>query len=338
MSSAVDPIERQIGRDISEYIDMFNSGAVVKFFNKSYNITKLILSEATDEFKNVIEDIYQKLNNPTLQFALNIRLNPGVALDDDLPYLNFTAEIQLIDYDLVSDEELNPEIAARFSISTSFFNEPFQNICGCAQIPRYMIPPNMNIFVEESYRGKQVPRLLICGLVFLLETLFHNTFTDSSYLYIDADGSTIVKEGKEGQRPKTFWDNIGMVNNEDDVIESYSEGYEKRIQVCALKYDYLFNRVSASQCVIAQPRSCKRKQTASTGDDPSVCVGREKIPYNLRPRRAELTENKQLLRSQSASSLQTSGLGGSKKTQKKRKRRTRKSIKRKRNISLKKKR
>jgi hypothetical protein len=149
-----------------------------------------------------------------------------------------------------------------------------------------MIPPNMNIFVEESYRGKQVPRLLISGLVFLLEKLFPNTFRDSSYLYIDADGSTIVKEGVN---PITFWDNIGMVSNEDDnVVESYSEGYEKRIQVCALKY-YLFknnnqpNNVSASECVVAQPKSCKRTQTVSTGDSSSGC-GAE-FRYNLRQRK-----------------------------------------------------
>jgi len=315
MSSARDANDTQISIDISEYIDRFNSGADVKFFNKSYNITKLILGdEASNNFKPVIKDIYQKLNKPTLEFALNIRLNPGATLEGEYPYLNFTTEIQLIDYDVVSDEDPDDVIVARFSISTSFFTVPFQDVCGCAQIPRFMIPPNMNIFVEESYRGKQVPRLLISGLVFLLEKLFPNTFSDSSYLYIDADGSTIVKEGV---KPITFWDNIGMESNEDDVIEDLSNGYEKRIQVCKLKNDYLFknnnqaNSASAPQCVVAQPKSCKRKQSASTGDSSSGCG------YNLRQRKEK---------------------GGSKKTRKKSKRRSRKSIKRKRNISLKKRR
>lgn len=337
----------KINTHIQTYIDDFiKADKDVNFLKNNYAIPIEIFN---DKFRQVIDAVAVNLNKP-LQIVLNIRLNPGVTLDDDLPYLNLAAEIQLIDYELVSHEDPDPDdgIAGRFSISTSFFTKPFENICACAQIPKYMIPPNMNIFVQESYRNKQVPRLLISMLVCLLEKLFPDTFTDAKYLYIDADGSTAVKpENKEeGVQAKSFWEYIGMVSNEDNnVSEHYSEGYEKKIQVCGLK-QYLFKNLTnispitcaieasdESQCVRQAKRS---KQTSVNDSTLQGCGGR--TPYYLRSAKRPSTLD------QNSNFPPKPPIGGSAKTRKKSRKpnKSKKIMKRnkrtKRNISLKKRR
>ena len=234
---------------------------VIEFLQENISAdTEHHLRVITENFYRVRYENKEK--DKDIQLVFNIKPIAGCSLENEQPYTILTFEVLLkivhVENSNNNIVNLSDNVIARFEIVHSFFKKPFDKkqfdkkpfdnkkkkqtkAQAQSQLPHYFRPPSISISVEDDYRRKSIPRLLICSAVCLLKNLYNPNFNDDTILYIDVDGSDKVNNDQ------TFWDYIGMEQNiidkdlEEDLEDEdlYSDGYEKRITVSKLD-KYLF--------------------------------------------------------------------------------------------------
>ena len=105
-------------------------------------------------------------------------------------------------------------------------------------------PHDLEISIEDDYRGKGLSKLLIKEMCKNLKGII----AEDTFLYIDTDASW---EPDSSGKLKSYWNYLGMKNTPDG--DAYKEGYEKRI-----KFSDLCKKVSGGK-KIKKRKSKKRK-------------------------------------------------------------------------------